>query len=103
MCRKSPMEKVVNVSLVSQCASTAADRATSAQRTINVLFDDLLLEIFDLYRVEVTRRYPVMSAWEWTTLAHVCRRWRAIILASPRRLHLRVTCHHRTHVKESLD
>jgi len=97
------MKKVVNVSLVSQCASTAADRATSAQRTINVLFDDLLLEIFDLYRVEVTRRYPVMSAWEWTTLAHVCRRWRAVILASPRRLHLRVTCYPGTPVKKSLD
>ena len=103
MCKKSPIKKVVNVSLVSQCALTAADRAISAQGTIDVLFDDLLLEIFDLHREEVTRRYPVMTAWKWTTLAQVCRRWRAIILASPRRLHLRVTCYPGTPVKKSLD
>jgi len=39
----------------------------------------------------------------WTTLAHVCRRWRAIVLASPQRLHLRVICGSRTPVKSSLD
>ena len=39
----------------------------------------------------------------WTTLAHVCRRWRAIVLASPQRLHLRVLCGPRTPVKTSLD
>ena len=44
-----------------------------------------------------------VSVWDWTTLAHVCRRWRAIILASPQRLHLRVTCDPRTPVKTSLD
>src|SRR5579863_14023 len=41
--------------------------------------------------------------WDWIKLTHVCRRWRAIILASPQRLHLRVTCDHRTPVKTSLD
>jgi len=97
------MKRVVNVRLVSWCAPTAADQATSAQATIDVLLDDLLLQIFDLYREESTRRYPVKAAWEWTTLAHVCRRWRAIIFASPRRLHLRVTCDPRTPVKTSLD
>jgi len=96
------MKRVVNVCLVSWCAPTAADRATSAQVTIDVLLDDLLLEIFDLYREESTRRYPVKATWEWTTLAHVCRRWRAIIFASPRRLHLRVTCDPRTPVKTSV-
>jgi len=45
----------------------------------------------------------VKAAWEWTTLAHVCRRWRAIIFASPRRLHLRVICDPRTPVKTCLD
>ena len=43
------------------------------------------------------------SVWKWTTLAHVCQRWRAIILASPRRLDLRVICGPRTPVKTSLD
>ena len=41
--------------------------------------------------------------WDWTELAHVCRRWRAIILASPQRLHLKVACGPRTPVKTSLD
>ena len=41
--------------------------------------------------------------WGWTTLAHVCQRWRAIIFASPQRLHLRVTCSPRTPVKTLLD
>jgi len=98
------MKRVVNVCLVSWCAPTAADRATSTQVTIDVLLDDLLLELlFDLYREESTRGYSVKAAWEWTTLAHVCRRWRAIIFASPRRPHLRVTCDPRTPVKTSLD
>jgi hypothetical protein len=97
------MKKVINVRLVSQCALTAADRPTSARVTIDVLPDDLLLEIFDLYREEITCRYPKKPAWEWTTLAHVCRRWQAIILASPRRLHLRVICGLTTPVKKSLD
>ena len=43
------------------------------------------------------------SLWDWTKLAHVCRRWRAIILASPQRLHLKVNCDCRTPVKTSLD
>ena len=97
------MKEVINVSLVSWCAPTATDRATLARVTIGALADDLLLEIFDLHREEITRKYPVQSAWEWTTLAHVCRRWRAIILVSPRRLHLRVICGPRTSVKTSLD
>ena len=86
-----------------QFVPTAADRATSARVTICVLPDDLLLGIFDLHREEITCRYPVKSAWEWTTLAHVCRRWRAIILVSPRRLHLRVICRLTTPVRKSLD
>ena len=102
MCGKNITKKLINVSLVSQCALTTADRPTSARVTIDALPDHLLLEIFDLHREEITCRYPVKSAWDWTTLAHVCQRWRAIILTSPLRLHLRVTCDLRTPVKTSL-
>ena len=103
MCRNGSVKEVINVSLVSRWALTAIDRPTLARVTISALVDDLLLEIFDLHREEITCRYTVKSAWDWTTLAHVCRRWRAIILASPCRLHLRVVCGPRTPVKTSLD
>jgi len=69
--------------------------------TIIALPDESLLDIFDLYRRAVIF-LPESVSW-WTTLAHVCRRWQAIILASPQRLHLRVTCDPRTPVKTSLD
>jgi len=74
--------------------------------TIDVLPGDLLLEIFDLYRERVTRRPFGESDWPnwgWTTLAHVCRRWRGIVLASPQRLRLRITCSTVTPVETSLD
>ena len=71
--------------------------------TVDVLPDESLLDIFDLYREAAIFTYIVESAWGWTTLSHVCRRWRAIIFASPQRLHLRITCSPRTPVKTSLD
>jgi len=42
-------------------------------------------------------------AWDWHTLAHVCSRWRRIILTSPHLLDLRLTCTERTPVAEMLD
>ena len=97
--------KNVNVGPVSQCPPTTAatDRADLVQVTIDVLPDDLFLEIFDLYRENETRRSYVKSEWGWTTLAHVCQRWRGIILASPQRLQLRIICTPVTPVKASLD
>ena len=54
-------------------------------KRIDVLPDDILLEIFDFY---------VSDLWygdkrrreEWQILVHVCRRWRGLVLGSPRRL-----------------
>ena len=71
--------------------------------TIDELPDECLMEIFDLYRGVAISIVIVKSAWGWTALAHVCRRWRAIILTSPQRLHLQVTCGPRTPVRTSLD
>jgi hypothetical protein len=68
-----------------------------------VLPDDILLEIFDSYRKETSFESPVESAWGWQTLAHVCRKWRAIVIASPQRLRLRIVCDPRTPVRASLD
>ena len=69
--------------------------------TIDLLSDNVLLEVFDLYRLcdsIYTRPWP----WRWHTLVHVCRRWRYIILASPCRLNLRLFCTDKTPAKESL-
>ena len=41
--------------------------------------------------------------WNWQKLLHVCRRWRHIILASPRRLDLRIACNPRTPTRKLLD
>src|SRR5579863_8980264 len=80
-----------------------ADWASLVQVTIDVLPDDILLEIFHSYREETSRGTPVKSAWRWQTLAHVSRRWRALIIASPQRLGLRVVCDPRTPARTSLD
>jgi hypothetical protein len=60
-----------------------------------VLADDLLLEIFDMYMDEA----PIEA---WHTLAHVCRKWRFVVLVSPRRLNLRLLCTASTPVRETL-
>ncbi|KAI9460704.1 hypothetical protein F5148DRAFT_253082 [Russula earlei] len=56
-----------------------------SQGTIDTLTDDVLEEIFDFYANN-------WNAWatEWHTLVHVCRRWRRIVFASPRRINLRL-------------
>jgi len=40
---------------------------------------------------------------EWTTLVHVCRRWRYIVFASPRRLNLQLLVKAKTPVRKMLD
>ncbi len=64
--------------------------------TIETLPDDVLLEIFDFYVYETDHD-------RWHTLVHVCRRWRYVVFASPRRLHLRLLCTPNRSVKEMLD
>ncbi len=54
--------------------------------TIGTLPDDVLLEIFDFY---MDRSY---DEDEWHMLVHVCRQWRNVVFASPRRLGLRLLC-----------
>jgi hypothetical protein len=58
-----------------------------------MLHDDVLLEIFDFYvdeEIEDQEEKQSMEAWQ--TLVHVCRRWRSLVFASPRRLDLRLVC-----------
>jgi hypothetical protein len=57
--------------------------------TIDVLPDDVLLEIFDVYLgSQIRSKEPDV----WHKLVHVCQRWRNIVLASPQRLNLQLNC-----------
>ena len=68
--------------------------------TIDVLHDNALLEIFDSYRKLMSR---CDGRWKWQKLLHVCRRWRHIVLSSPKRLDLRIFCTPRTPTRKLLD
>ncbi|KAI9450494.1 hypothetical protein F5148DRAFT_1242880 [Russula earlei] len=70
--------------------------------TIDTLPDDVLLEIFDHHRLHALE-YSFFEPWEWHRLAHVCRRWRSIIFASPRRLDLRLVYTYRKPVRKTLN
>jgi len=65
---------------------------------IGTLPDDVLLETFDFYVYDWGA-----GSDEWHTLVHVCRRWRNVVFASPRRLRLRLVCTRNRSVKKMLD
>ena len=69
------------------------------QAIIDILPDNVLLEIFQSYRVV---SYYIIRWW-WKGLADVCRRWRQIIFESPHSLDLRLVCTGRTPTRTSLD
>jgi F-box-like len=57
--------------------------------TVDILPDDVLVEIFNFY-IDIGGRlwYPLENTWH--ALVHVCRRWRYLVLTSPRRLNLQL-------------
>ncbi|KAF8267126.1 caspase domain-containing protein [Lactarius quietus] len=64
---------------------------TSSKVTIQILPADVLLQIFDSYRLDS----PIHSQhgerpWEWLKLAYVCKTWRSVLLASPHYLGIRL-------------
>ena len=69
--------------------------------SIGIVPNEVLLDIFDFYREGLVD--PRDGNWSWCTLVHVCRRWRHIILTSPRRLDLRLLCTIGTPVRKYLD
>ena len=75
-------------------------------KQIDVLPEDVLLEIFYFYmitdpsfRSDESRK--AIDAWQ--LLVHVCRRWRSLVLRSPRRLNLRLYCTPKTSIIDTLD
>ena len=70
-------------------------------KSIDILPDDILLEVFEFLMDESL--IPTLEAKWWQSLVHVCRRWRSVIFRSPRRLKLRLRCTARTPVQDMLD
>ena len=70
---------------------------------IHVLPDDVLLDIFDFYVGTFSWYETKARIEEWQTLVHVCRRWRNLVLASPRRLNLQLYCTPKTPARDTLD
>ena len=71
--------------------------------SIDIVPDDILLETFCFYVGEDLLTQEGILVGLWRTLVHVCRRWRSIVFASPRRLKLRLICTPRTPTRRALD
>jgi hypothetical protein len=82
--------------------------------TIDVLPDDAFLAVFDFYVVVKYQELDFIQALlsgcdtrlkieSWQSLVHVCRRWRGLVFASPRRLNLRLYCKAEVPVRDRLD
>jgi hypothetical protein len=78
-----------------KCLRYSLTCSLSHQVTIENLFNEVLLNIFDYFLS--------VSPQNWPTLVHTCRKWRHIVLAFPRTLHLRLFCTHGTPVQKRLD
>ena len=70
---------------------------------IDVLPDDVLLGIFDLYLDMSVSYGEKTTVEEWHSLVHVCRRWRSLVFRSPRRLNLQLFCTPETPARDTLD
>jgi len=67
---------------------THADPRNVGLVTIDVLPDNVLVEIFSY--VNIVTIWDRDMEHRWHALVHVCRRWRYLVFASPRRLNLRL-------------
>jgi hypothetical protein len=69
---------------------------------IDILPDDVLLDIFD-FCMDLQFEHLATRTNAWKSLVHVCRRWRCLVFASPRRLNLRLLCTPATPARDRLD
>jgi F-box-like len=101
------VKKVVGVGLSALTSSAPAiDQLGTLIGSVqfNQLPDDIILEIFDFYRVSsTTSKGHTAYTWPWKRLVHVCQKWRTLVFASSHRLDLRLFCDSRTPVRKSLD
>ncbi|KAH9994345.1 hypothetical protein BJV74DRAFT_884171 [Russula compacta] len=85
-----------------KCSNAGKGRGPCYRRhaTIETLPYDIPPEIFSFYLDDEN------PEWVWhklVQLVHVCRRWRNVVFASPRRLNLQLFCTHKLPVRETLD
>ena len=69
--------------------------------TINTLNDDILLCVFDYYRLDKQNDWNVLLGWR--KLSHVCRRWRHLVYSSAFHLDIRIQCTYGTPIVDTLD
>jgi hypothetical protein len=69
--------------------------------TIRTLNDDVLLEIFDYYRLDVNNSWNVRLGWR--KVSQVCRRWRHLIHSMAFHLGMRILCTNGTPTVAMLD
>ncbi|KAF8491527.1 hypothetical protein F5888DRAFT_1054241 [Russula emetica] len=62
------------------------DTEPSPKLTINNLPNELLIDIFDFYRQEISRHHKWREEYLWFNLSRVCKMWRAIMFSSSSRL-----------------
>jgi hypothetical protein len=90
----------IDVRFLGQNPVTTTDWRNVGRKTIDILFDDVLLEIFDFL---VVKSNGVEAENWWRALVHVCRKWRNVVFGSTHRLNLQLVCSDRTPVRETLD
>src|SRR5712672_4436763 len=69
--------------------------------TIHTLPDDILLEVFDQYRLLSAQDWSHLQGWY--KLAHTCQRWRQLVFTSSLRLNLQLRCTFRTPVVDMIN
>jgi len=105
----NPQHSSRTVTIVDLASTGQPEPITRTTSTISTLPDNVLLEIFDLYldrnpwiRSSTGESRVPQGPDLWHTLVHVCRHWRCVVTASPRRLNLRLLCTEKRPVKRNV-
>jgi hypothetical protein len=69
--------------------------------TINTLNDDILLGVFNYYRLDKRNKWNVRLGWR--KLSHVCQRWRHLVYSSVFHLDMHIQCTYDTPIVHALD
>jgi hypothetical protein len=106
----SPSRQVRHL-LEDDCSSLTANLALpppTSERAYDVLYaaihslnDDILLDIFNCYRLDDENGWNVRLGW--CKLCHVCQRWRHLICKSASHLGLQIQCTNGTATVDTLD
>lgn len=101
--KKSRVLKTVEVRSKVQVPLGMETDVGSTDSHYRTLPDEVLLEMIDFYlddfEIEAREDEEIDA---WFTLVHVCRQWRYVVIASPRRLNLRLLCTRYRPVREML-